>query len=283
MKKSQTYFLLIFCLFIISANYGHSQTKSYANLTPFIVKIGTYSVPADNVIIKDSSANNKMIYTVVFHLKLKVMDELKGILGELQSSLANNKPVSISLYRVDFDSKVVEERVYDAANVETMELSELDGGAKSEARIRIKIRSSVLQILPGSDKKMPLFDNRKGAAVLACNFKLQLGELPCKYLVNVSFLNLTAEGKPCDFILETALMDAKEWHKWLMEASKGSQKKLDGSLLLLAPDFSNTLFEIKLKEVQMTLYHENFNPTTLPRVKIGLRAGSISMVLPHKK
>ena len=258
---------------ILSAGIAQAQHSYYLGIDNNVTAI-------DNVVVKDSiTPANNLVCTASFDIMLKTDELSTQILTALKSAIDKNITSTILISITNTNGELLEERTYAAASITKLDLSPFDGASRSASWMRVTIESPLLSLKPGNGGKFALKQQPKSQAVLASNYSFKLGQLPSARIAKISSLGFGNNNGALNFTVDMVEQDAKEWHDWLMSATRQGTKKDEGILTLLAANFRDKVFEFTLKEVQVVSYSFGGTATqSISRVSIGLRAKSITIV-----
>ncbi|HEX2628959.1 MAG TPA: hypothetical protein VHM26_08110 [Chitinophagaceae bacterium] len=261
--KAMRHLLFIFLLFI--------GTKIIAQNRFLTIESNTVAV--DNVWIHDSIANGRPVFTATMDITLREGPETKTVLTRLQSTLTDGKPVAAQLIAANLNMDVTEERNYNGISVLEMIFSDLNGGDKSVARIRVKFRSSNMSVNYTS-KKLSV-GLSKSATAVASNFRISI---PSKDTRRVAAINNIVIGNNSKqfFTLDLAATDAKPWHDALLKESGKTEQAV---IEWLSSNLKDVLFTVTISDAEIVSYSSqsssNDNLRAFGKVTIGIKARSI--------
>lgn len=261
--KTMHRLLFISFLFIATKTIGQSR----------FLTIESNSVAVDNVWIHDSIANGKAIFTATVDIALREGPETRSVLTKLQAMMTDGKPAAVLLTAVNLNMDVTEERNYNGITVVEMSFSDLNGGDKSTAHMRVKFRSNNMSVNYAS-KKMNIALS-KGLPALAANFRIVIPSKDTRRVAAVNNIVIGNSGKQF-FTLDIAATETKSWHDALLkEAGKTEQVTIEW----LAPNLKDVLFTATAGDAEIVSFStqssSNDNMRALGKITIGLKARSI--------
>ena len=261
--KTMRRLFFISLLFISTRTIGQSR----------FLTVESNTVAVDNVWILDSIANGKPQFTAAMDITLRDGPETRSVLTRLQSMMTEGKPAAVQLTAVNLTMDVTEERTYNGITVVEMSFSDLNGGDKSTARMRVKFRSNNMVVNYASKKMNVAFP--KGVPALAANFRIVIPSKDTRRVAAINNIAIGSNGKQF-FTLDMAATETKSWHDALLkEAGKTEQVTIEW----LAPNFKDVLFTAIVSDAEIVSFStqssSNDNTRAMGKITVGMKARSI--------
>ncbi|RYY66414.1 MAG: hypothetical protein EOO13_15815 [Chitinophagaceae bacterium] len=235
--------------------------SAFAQRSAFI-SIDGFVVPVDQLVMHDSIIAGRVSYSAAFVISASGDPAFQSLLTALQRG---NATVSVFWTRT---GNVFTERQYKSVNVLQLQFSKFDAASRSLLKAEVKLRSP--QVSETANAKLE-YKNPRNPAFMSSNFSVTLDGLPTDRLVTVSGLELK-NNSLCSF--EISARDIDAWYNWL----NSPLKKLNGGIVLLAPNLRDRLATFKLANVELVSLTQNIttNDSNLERFTVVVRLGTIS-------
>ena len=258
MKQASLFFLLSFAILFANRSFAQNSRS---------LSIDQFNVPVDNLMLLDSVAGGRMIYTAVMDIAMRD-NESGSVIKTFYAGLLNNKQLNLSIKTTDASGKVFEERVYVNAIVQEILLPVMDAADKNMMKIQVKIRANSLSLKNDGLSSVKMASPGR-AAVMTANYRLTLGGLPAKRIAKIGSIRIV-NNQLSTFSLEVSETDAGPWQNWLLSQAS---KKEQGMIEWLAPNMQDVIFRIDLYEVDIISAGGNYvnNSQAIQRVNFGLR------------
>lgn len=260
---------LMQCNFLIAVLLLFGTVKMNAQSGSYIT-INDATVITDSVFVNDSVApGNRMLYTAGFDIVLNSGEHTKSVVNDVQSALQKGVIPFITISIVDNINGKISERVYKNAAVIDMQFCGLDAQSKVSARIKVRIRSSVMNENEESSKKINV-ESKGAKPLLASNYKIEYGGLPTQRTVKVSSMQIGNQSQM--IYLEMSVADVKTWYQRLT----GGSKKEKAVITLLSVNMTDKVMEIKLDDAEVVSFSRSINnDNRIARFIVGFRTRSV--------
>ena len=205
------------------------------------------SVAIDNLVMQDSIAGNRQLYSASFTINISDATEVQKVLNALQVNYFKTVPTNISIiHSRGAVNPALFDRLYRSANVLLMSLDKLEGGSRNVLKLAVKIRAGQLTETTGVTVKQPTL----ARAVQASNYLIEIPNLPTQRIATVSGLEL--KNNPI-ITLEISVADIAAWQQWL--SSPG--KKTNGAIFLMAPNMRDKIRVLHLVNAELVSITQN--------------------------
>ena len=247
--------LLLLFLFVYTLT-GFAQRAAY-------LQADGQNVAVNNLLMHDSLGGGKIHYSVSFAIPVNNDPAFVAVLNSLQKMTGN---FSVFFTR---NGAVFTERQYRGATVTQVQLSKLDASAKTPARLEVKFSTTQVTEQANASFNQPL---KKFTPAISNSFSIALGNLPASRIAVMGPIDF----KPNALVsLEIAGVDMDAWRKQFSSVGK----KLNGNLLMLAPNLADKLQQFTLNNVELVSITQSVdaNSERIERFMVQVRIESVSL------
>lgn len=270
-------FSIAITLFFSFTSYSQFVTRSGINqANTQILMINNYPVAVENLTFSDAiGGDGSMLHSVAFNFRLYQEDlGISNLLSALQkqNSKMGYGEWSFSIYTLNYNRDIVEQRNYSAINVQEFSLSPLEANEKNTpVKGNIRLTALKMNLVAGNGKAN--FSMPKPLYALTSNFSLSLGNLPTKFMSGLSPLVVTPIGS--NGVNFTIILNANDAATWNREFASGNTNNLQGLIKLYEPNMQTVVKTIYINNAKITSISTINN--TIPKLQVVLNAQTINI------
>ena len=198
--------------------------------------------------------------------------EAKNILTALYSGIQGQQIPALTLYKLNSQFQIMEERNFSMVTVKEILFPELNAESREPSKAKVIIQAHDVLVHDNPGGRMATYPDKGSRMAIGNRFRLVVDNLPAQRVLRISNLRTIASSKPeyLHFSVDLPSEDAREWKDWF-KTSVGNPRNKEASIILVDETTSQNIFSIQLSEVEIVSVSASSIPGSIAKTTIGLR------------